>query len=129
MRLSCASWGISTICPPWRVAPALLTLWWNSGAGALILPWRLIRAASTAEAVGMAQEAVGSPGNAVVNVQVVGTDLVITFADSTTRTDALPAGMGGGGGISIAQVDDRVEALVYTWAQVGDTTIIAEPTR
>ena len=72
----------------------------------------------------MAQEAVGSPGNAVVNVQVVGTDLVITFADSTTRTDALPAGMGGGGGISIAQVDDRVEALVYTWAHVGDTTLI-----
>ena len=41
----------------------------NSGAGALILPWRLIRAASTAEAVGMAQESVGSPGNPVVNVR------------------------------------------------------------
>ena len=69
----------------------------NSGAAAILLPYRVRRAGSTAEAVAAAQEAVGTTGNLVVNVEVSGGELVITFADGTTRSDALPAGMGGSG--------------------------------
>ena len=44
-----------------------------------------------------AQEAVGTTSNPVINVAVVGADLVITFDDGTTRDEPLPAGMTGGG--------------------------------
>ena len=67
----------------------------NSGAWALLLPYRVHRAGSTAAAVAMADEAVGSPGNPVTNISVTGSTLTITFADGTNRTDALPAGSGG----------------------------------
>ena len=68
----------------------------NSGAWTILLPYRVHRAGSTGEAVAAAQEAVGTPGNPVINVAVVGADLVITFDDGTTRDEPLPAGMGGG---------------------------------
>ena len=68
----------------------------NSGAWAILLPFRVHRAGSTGDAVAAAQEAVGTTSNPVINVAVVGADLVITFDDGTTRTDNLPAGMGGG---------------------------------
>ena len=68
----------------------------NSGAWAILLPFRVHRAGSTDAAVSAAQEAVGTTGNPVINVAVVGADLIITFDDGTTRTDNLPAGMGGG---------------------------------
>ena len=68
----------------------------NSGAWAILLPFRVHRAGSTGEAVAAAQEAVGTTSNPVINVAVVGADLVITFDDGTTRDEPLPAGMGGG---------------------------------
>ena len=66
----------------------------NSGAWAILLPFRVHRAGSTGDAVAAAQEAVGTTSNPVINVAVVGADLVITFDDGTTRTDNLPAGHG-----------------------------------
>ena len=68
----------------------------NSGAWTILLPYRVHRAGSTGDAVAAAQEAVGTTGNPVINVAVVGADLVITFDDGTTRDEHLPAGMGGG---------------------------------
>ena len=68
----------------------------NSGAWAILLPFRVHRAGTTGEAVAAAQEAVGTTSNPVINVAVVGADLVITFDDGTTRDDPLPAGMTGG---------------------------------
>ena len=68
----------------------------NSGAWTILLPFRVHRAGSTGDAVAAAQEAVGTSANQVVNVAVVGADLVITFDDGTTRDETLPAGMGGG---------------------------------
>ena len=41
---------------------------------------------------------IGSTGNPVVDVDIIGDDLVITYADGSTETHALPAGGGGGGG-------------------------------
>ena len=64
----------------------------NSGAARILFPYRLHRAGSTQDAIAIAQGVVGTPGNPVVNVEVSGTDLVITFADGTTETDTLPAG-------------------------------------
>ena len=69
----------------------------NSGAWTLLLPYRVHRAGSTGEAIAAAQQAMGTPGNPVVGVTIDAGDLVVTLADGTTRTDNLPAGMGGGG--------------------------------
>ena len=68
-----------------------------SGSWTLLLPYRVHRAGSTGEAVAAAQEAVGTTSNPVINVAVVGADLVITFDDGTTRDEPLPAGMTGDG--------------------------------
>lgn len=77
----------------------------SSGAGAILLPYRIHRAGSTAEAVAAAQEAMGSPGNPVIDVSVSLADgtLTVTFADGTTRVESLPAG--GGGGVDQAARD------------------------
>ena len=69
----------------------------NSGVLFLLLPYRVHRAGSTGEAVAAAQQAVGTTSNPVINVAVVGADLVITFNDGTTRDEPLPAGMTGDG--------------------------------
>ena len=71
----------------------------NSGAWALLLPYRVHRAGSTGEAVQAAQEAVGTASNPVTDVRVSGADMVISFADGTTRTETLPAAMTGGAGV------------------------------
>ena len=71
----------------------------NSGAWAILLPFRVHRAGTTGEAVAAAQEAVGTTGNPVTDVSVDAVAATITlsrFTDGTTRTDNLPAGMGGG---------------------------------
>ena len=70
----------------------------NSGAWAILLPHRIHRAGSAGDAVAAAQQAVGTTGNPVTDVAVdagAGT-ITVSFSDGTTRTDALPAGMGGG---------------------------------
>ena len=70
----------------------------NSGAWQILLPYRIHRAGSTDEAVAAAQAAVGTTGNPVTDVSVdaVAGTITVSFADGTTRTDDLPAGMGGG---------------------------------
>ena len=64
----------------------------NSGAGSILLPFRIHRAGSTGEAIAAAQAQFGTAGNPVTNVEVSGSDLLITFFDGTTRKDPLPAG-------------------------------------
>ena len=56
----------------------------NSGAWAILLPFRVHRAGSTGEAVAAAQEAVGTPGNPVTNVAMT-THNTDTVARSTAR--------------------------------------------
>ena len=65
----------------------------NSGAAALLLPYRIHRAGSTAEAVAAAR-AVGTADNPVVDVSVAGITLTVTFADGSQETHTLPAGTG-----------------------------------
>ena len=68
----------------------------NSGAARILLPYRVHRAGSTNDAIAEAQAAVGSVGNPVTDVQIVAGQLVVSFADGTTESHDLPAGMGGG---------------------------------
>ena len=70
----------------------------NSGAWAILLPFRVHRAGTTGDAVAAAQEALGTVNNPVTDVAVdaVAGTLTVSFADGTTRTDNLTAGMGGG---------------------------------
>ena len=70
----------------------------NSGAWAILLPFRVHRAGSTGEAVAAAQQAVGTLGNPVLNVAILGGNLIVTFDDGTTRDDPLPADMTTGDG-------------------------------
>ena len=63
----------------------------NSGAGRMLFRFRVHRAGLATPGEAMAA-GIGTTGNPVVNVEVSGTDLVITFADGTTETDTLPSG-------------------------------------
>ena len=66
----------------------------NSGAWAILLPFRVHRAGSTGEAVAAAQQAVGTPGNQVTGVMADSGYLVVTLSDGSVTRQALP-GMGG----------------------------------
>ena len=79
----------------------------NSGAARLLLPYRIHRAGSTAQVIADAQTAVGTTGNPVIDVEVTGGLLVVTFADGTTETHPLPAG--GSGGV-LSAIDGRLPA-------------------
>ena len=69
----------------------------NSGAGRILLGYRVHRAGTTGEAVAAAQEAVGTAGNPVTDIVVSGSTLTVHFEDGTTRDENLPAGMTGDG--------------------------------
>ena len=68
----------------------------NSGSSRMLLPYRVHRAGSTAEAISEA-EASGSVDNPVTDVQIVSGNIIVSYADGSTETHALPAGMGGTG--------------------------------
>ena len=62
-----------------------------SGAARILMPYRIHRAGSTADAVAIAQGAVGTTGNPVIDVDVSGAEIVVTFADGSTESHDLPA--------------------------------------
>ena len=62
----------------------------SSGASRMLLPYRVHRAGLT-DAVAEAQAAVGTADNPVADVDIVGGELVITFADGSTESHTLPA--------------------------------------
>ena len=64
----------------------------NSGAWAILLPCGFTGPGSVEGAIEAAQQAVGTTGNPVTNVEVSGTTLTVTFADGETRTEELPEG-------------------------------------
>ena len=69
----------------------------NSGAWAILLPFRVHRAGSTDDALAAAQEAVGTAANAVVGVTLTADDLIVNFADGSVETT--PFTPGGGSGV------------------------------
>ena len=81
----------------------------NSGAARMLLPYRIHRAGSTAEAIADVQSVIGTVGNPVTGLGITGDTLTVTFADGSTDTLTLPAG--GGGGIPTGTADLLVERL------------------
>ena len=63
----------------------------NSGAGRILLPYRIHRAGSTVTAVAAAQAAVGTVGNPVTDISIERGLLVVTFADGSTEELGLPS--------------------------------------
>ena len=61
----------------------------NSGAGAILLSYRVQRAGSVAEAASLAVQS-GSIGNPVTGIGITGNDLIISFADGGTSDVPLP---------------------------------------
>ena len=94
----------------------------NSGASAILLPYRIHRAGSVEGAVAAAQEAVGTPGNPVTDVSVAGSAITITFADGTTRDEELPEGTGAG---AIDQVARDAAAAAQSTADEADVDQVA----
>ena len=80
------------------------------GRRRILLPYRIHRAGYS-DAVATAQAAVGNVGNPVTDVSINGAELVVTFADGTTESHALPAGGGGGGGPFTGTADLLVERI------------------
>ena len=80
----------------------------NSGASRMLLPYRLH--SGGLDGVAEAQAAVGSANNPVISVEISGSDLVVTFADGTTESTALPAGMGGAIGVDQAARNAAIDA-------------------
>ena len=114
----------------------------NSGAAAMLLPYKVVRAGSTAEAVAAAQQALGTAGNPVTNVttDIAGATLTVHFADGTSRTENLPAGGMGGSGVDTTartaataakqRADDAFTAagLAHNQANVAAQTAAANAT-
>ena len=82
----------------------------NSGAWAILLPYRIHRAGTTGEAVAFAQAAVGTAGNPVVDVTVSGSELVVTFQDATTEYYRIKAGIVLGPATNTFNAATRAEA-------------------
>ena len=94
-----------------------------SGAIKVLLPYKIFGAGLVGgDAIAAAQAAIGTGGGTVVGVDIVGTELVVTFADGTEERHALPAGGGGGGVLSVD--DGALPAapvkMRIAWAQPGD---------
>ena len=94
----------------------------KSGAAAILLPYRIIGAGTTGEAVALAVNA-GTADNPVVRVAIADGVLTVTYADATTEDYDLPAGMGGAGqAVAVNVVDGRLPAppvvMRLGWAQV-----------
>ena len=68
----------------------------NSGASRILLPYLVHRAGySSADTVEAAQQAVGTDNNPVVDVDLTGSTLTVTYADGTNETFTIAAGGGG----------------------------------
>ena len=71
----------------------------NSGAGSMLLPHRVHRGGNVAgaQAVAAAQQAVGTAGNPVVDVNydIITGELVVSFQDGTTQRHTLVSGQAG----------------------------------
>ena len=91
----------------------------NSGAGALLLPYRVHRAGSvTADAVAAANVAVGDDTNPVTDVTLIGSTLTITYQDGSTVAYTLAGGTSGSGTVSLStRLPGAPVAMRLGWSQ------------
>ena len=88
----------------------------NSGAARILLPYRIHRAGSTEDAIAVARSAIGTADNPVVDVTVVGDDIVVSFLDGSTEIHALPGGTmdqvaRDAAAANAAELDDKLSRL------------------
>ena len=92
----------------------------NSGASALLAQYRIHRAGNVAGAA-MAAAAIGSDSNPVTGLAIAGDALVMTFADGSTVSLTLPAGMATGNPVTGLSLNGNV--LTVTFADATTETI------
>ena len=106
----------------------------NSGAQRMLLPYRIHRAGYT-DAVASTQAAIGTVGNPVTGIDIVGGELVITFADGTVENLTSPPGMGGDGtdqtarelaAAAQAEIDDHEASIHNTDAVARNAASAAQ---
>ena len=80
--------------PTASVGTAFANAMRSSGASRVLLPYRIHRV-GLAEGIGIANEALGTIGNPVISLVIVGEVLRVTYADGALEDLDLPAGGGG----------------------------------
>ena len=96
----------------------------NSGAGSILLPYRIHRAGSVAEAATLAVQS-GSVGNPVTGIGIQGNDLRITFADGGTADVPLPAAVSQGNPVVNLSLSGTTLTILH---EDGSTEEITLPT-
>ena len=92
----------------------------NSGASALLAQYRIHRAGNVAAAA-MAAAAIGSDSNPVTGLAIASGALVVTFADGSTVSLTLPAGMAMGNPVTGLSLNGSI--LTVTFADATTETI------
>ena len=97
----------------------------NSGAARMLLPYRIHRAGYS-DAVASAQQAVGTVGNPVIDVDFAGETLTVTYADNRRETFTIAGG--GGGGFVLGDVaNGRLPSIVPMELRVGWVETLLSP--
>ena len=96
----------------------------NSGAGAILLPYRIHRAGSVAEAAGLAVQS-GTAGNPVIGIGITGNDLIITYKDGTTADVPLPAAVSQGNPVVNLSLSGTVLTVTHVDASEEQITLPA----
>ena len=96
-----------------------------SGAIKVLFPYKIHSVGLIGgNGVAVAQAAVGTVGNPVTDVDIIGDELVITFADGSTETHALPA-VSGIGADTVDQTARDSAASAQTAADAAQTDVDA----
>ena len=96
----------------------------NSGAGSILLPYKIARAGSVSEAAVLAAQS-GSIGNPVTGIGITGNDLIITFADGGTTDVALPPSVSQGNPVVNMSLSGTTLTILH---EDGSTEEITLPT-
>ena len=96
----------------------------NSGAGSILLPYRVHRAGSVAEAASLAV-ASGSVGNPVIGLSILGNDLIVEFADNTTAAVPLPPSVAQGNPVADLSLSGTVLTVTHVDASEEQITLPA----
>ena len=96
----------------------------NSGAGSILLHYRVHQAGSVAEAAGLAVQS-GTAGNPVIGIGITGNDLIITYKDGTTAGVPLPPAVSQGNPVVNLSLSGTVLTVTHVDASEEQITLPA----